>query len=220
MYESPSWLHELWVARDTLWQGFLTSVQCSALAIVCGTLIGIVAGLVLTYGKFWMRVPFRLYVDLIRGTPVFVLVLACFYMAPALGWQISAFQAGALGLTLFCGSHVAEIVRGSLQAIPRGQLEAGKAIGLTFYQSLGYVLLPQALRQILPTWVNSSTEIVKASTLLSVIGVAELLLSTQQVIARTFMTLEFYLFAGFLFFIINYAIELLGRHIEKRVALP
>jgi polar amino acid transport system permease protein len=115
---------------------------------------------------------------------------------------------------------VAEIVRGSLQAIPRGQLEAGKAIGLTFSQSLSYVLLPQALRQILPTWVNSSTEIVKASTLLSVIGVAELLLSTQQVIARNFMTLQFYLFAGFLFFVINYAIELLGRQIEKRVALP
>jgi polar amino acid transport system permease protein len=167
-----------------------------------------------------MRAPFRFYVDLIRGTPVFVLVLACFYMAPALGWQISAFQAGALGLTLFCGSHVAEIVRGALQALPRGQMEASKAIGLTFYQSLGYVLLPQALRQILPTWVNSSTEIVKASTLLSVIGVAELLLSTQQIIARNFMTLEFYLFAGFLFFVINYGIELLGRHIEKRVALP
>ena len=102
----------------------------------------------------------------------------------------------------------------------RIESDAGKAIGLTFYQSLGYVLLPQALRQILPTWVNSSTEIVKASTLLSVIGVAELLLSTQQIIARTFMTLEFYLFAGFLFFVINYGIELLGRHIEKRVALP
>ncbi|HEX8593082.1 MAG TPA: amino acid ABC transporter permease [Pseudomonas sp.] len=220
MYEQPSWLHELWIARETLWAGFLTSVQCSALAIVCGTLIGVFAGLVLTYGTLWARLPFRVYVDLIRGTPVFVLVLAVFYMAPALGWPISAFQAGALGLTLFCGSHVAEIVRGALQAIAQGQLEAGKAIGLTFRQSLMYVLLPQALRQILPTWVNSSTEIVKASTLLSVIGVAELLLSTQQVIARTFMTLEFYLFAGFLFFVINYAIELLGRQIEKRVALP
>ena len=135
MYESPSWLHELWIARDTLWAGFQTSIYCSVLAIIFGTLIGIFAGLILTYGKFWMRAPFRLYVDLVRGTPVFVLVLACFYMLPALGWQISAFQAGAVGLTLFCGSHVAEIVRGALQAIPRGQLEAGKAIGLTFKQS-------------------------------------------------------------------------------------
>lgn len=70
MYESPSWLHELWVAREVLWQGFLTSVQCSALAILLGTLVGIVAGLVLTYGTFWMRAPFRFYVDIIRGTPV------------------------------------------------------------------------------------------------------------------------------------------------------
>ncbi|KPX50106.1 Polar amino acid ABC-type transport system, permease protein [Pseudomonas syringae pv. helianthi] len=220
MYQPPGWLQELWTAREVLWSGFLTSIQCSALVIAAGTLIGMLAGLVLTYGGFFVRLPIRLYVDLIRGTPVFVLVLAVFYMVPALGWQISAFQAGAIGLTLFCGSHVSEIVRGALQAIPRGQLEAGKAIGLRFNQSLRYVLLPQAMRQILPTWVNSSTEIVKASTLLSVIGVAELLLSTQQVIARTFMTLEFYLFAGFLFFLINYAIELLGRHIEKRVALP
>jgi polar amino acid transport system permease protein len=114
-------LHELWVAREVLWQGFLTSVQVSALAILLGTVVGVFAGLVLTYGKFWMRAPFRFYVDVIRGTPVFVLVLACFYMAPALGWQISAFQAGALGLTLFCGSHVAEIVRGALQALPVGR---------------------------------------------------------------------------------------------------
>ncbi|MEE5071821.1 amino acid ABC transporter permease [Pseudomonas alliivorans] len=220
MYQPSGWLQEVWNAREVLWSGFLTSIQCSALAILFGTLIGMFAGLVLTYGGFFARLPIRLYVDLIRGTPVFVLVLAVFYMVPALGWQITAFQAGALGLTLFCGSHVSEIVRGALQSIARGQLEAGKAIGLRFGQSLRYVLLPQAMRQILPTWVNSSTEIVKASTLLSVIGVAELLLSTQQVIARTFMTLEFYLFAGFLFFLINYAIELLGRHIEKRVALP
>ena len=131
--------------------------------------------------------PFRLYVDLIRGTPVFVLVLACFYMLPALGWQITAFQAGAVGLTLFCGSHVSEIVRGALQAIPRGQLEAGKAIGLTFYQSLGYVLLPQALRQILPTWVmkvraitcwvlssNSATPITESKVEALTISVEEL----------------------------------------------
>lgn len=143
MYESPSWLHELWVAREVLWQGFLTSVQVSALAILLGTMLGIVAGLVLTYGKFWMRAPFRFYVDIIRGTPVFVLVLACFYMAPALGWQISAFQAGALGLTLFCGSHVAEIVRGALQALPSGQMEASKAIGLTFFNPLATCCCPR-----------------------------------------------------------------------------
>lgn len=108
--------------------GFQTSIYCSVLAIIFGTLIGIFAGLILTYGKFWMRAPFRLYVDLIRGTPVFVLVLACFYMLPALGWQITAFQAGAVGLTLFCGSHVSEIVRGALQAIPVGNWKRARRL--------------------------------------------------------------------------------------------
>ncbi|MDH4765587.1 polar amino acid transport system permease protein [Pseudomonas sp. SORGH_AS199] len=220
MYEAPSWFLELWNARQTLAAGFATTLACSVLAVLGGTLLGTLGGLALTYGRWPLRLPFRIYSDLIRGTPVFVLVLACYYMAPALGLRPTPFQAGTAALLLFCGSHVAEIVRGALQAIPRGQHEAAKAIGLTFAQSLKEVLLPQALRQILPTWVNASTEIVKASTLLSVIGVAELLLSSQQVIARTFMTLQFYLFAGLLFFLINFAIERLGRYLEKRVTLP
>ncbi|MCF5292992.1 ABC transporter permease subunit, partial [Pseudomonas syringae] len=117
MYQPPGWLQEVWNAREVLWSGFLTSIQCSALAIAAGTLIGMLAGLVLTYGGFFARLPIRLYVDLIRGTPVFVLVLAVFYMVPALGWAISAVQAGAKSLTLFCGSPVSEILRGALQAL-------------------------------------------------------------------------------------------------------
>jgi polar amino acid transport system permease protein len=79
--------------------------------------------------------------------------------------------------------------------------------------------MPQALRQILPTWVNAATEMVKASTLLSVIGVAELLLSTQQVISRNFLSLEFYFFAGLIYFVLNFSIERFGRHLERRLAV-
>ena len=123
-------------------------------------------------------------------------------------------------LTLFCSSHVGEIVRGALLALPRGQTEAAKSIGLTFPTTFFSVLLPQALRQILPTWVNTATEIVKASTLLSIIGVVELLLSVQQVISRTYFSLELYFFAGFVFFLINFAIEKTGRFFERKVAIP
>jgi polar amino acid transport system permease protein len=115
---------------------------------------------------------------------------------------------------------VGEIVRGALQAIPTGQTEAAKSIGLTFRQTFTSVLLPQALRQILPTWVNTATEIVKASTLLSIIGVVELLLSVQQVISRNFLTLEFYFFAGFVYIVINFSIERAGRYVERKVAIP
>jgi polar amino acid transport system permease protein len=136
------------------------------------------------------------------------------------GVDLTAFQAGVLALTLFCWSHVGEIVRGALSAIAVGQTEAAKSIGLTFVQTFVYVLLPQALRQILPTWVNTATEIVKASTLLSIIGVVELLLATQQVISRTYLSLEFYLFAGFVYFLLNFVIEQAGRAVERRISIP
>ncbi|AUH02118.1 amino acid ABC transporter permease [Pectobacteriaceae bacterium CE70] len=220
MNDPFSWWYQLWQAKTTLAQGFMVTVLSSGLAIIGGTVMGTLIGVVITFGHRLLRLLLRLYIDVIRGTPVLVLVLACFYIAPAVGWNIGAFEAGVLALTLFCSSHVAEIVRGALQAVPKGQSEAAKAIALTFYQDLWYVQLPQALRQILPTWVNSAAEIVKASTLLSVIGVADLLLSSQQIIARTFMTLPFYAFAGLLFFIINFSIECLGRYLEKRVRLP
>ncbi|MGM3162329.1 amino acid ABC transporter permease [Dickeya undicola] len=220
MNDPFSWWYQLWQAKSTLAQGFLVTLSSSLLAILAGSVAGAWVGLAMTFGQRTLRWLFRFYIDVIRGTPVLVLVLACFYIAPALGWSIGAFEAGVLALALFCSSHVAEIIRGALQAVPKGQSEAAKAIGLTFWQDLRYVQLPQALRQILPTWVNSAAEIVKASTLLSVIGVADLLLSSQQVIARTFMTLQFYAFAGLLFFIINFSIECVGRYLEKRVRLP
>lgn len=217
--ELTYFLNELWIARGALWQGFQLTVAISALSVAFGTMLGLFVGMVLVYAWWPLKFLVRLYVDFIRGTPVFVLVLASFYILSVIGIHLNAFQAGVLAITLFCSSHVGEMVRGALQAIHRGQTEAAMAIGLTFRQTFQYVLMPQALRQILPTWVNAATEMVKASTLLSVIGVAELLLSTQQVISRNFLSLEFYFFAGLVYFIINFSIERLGRHLEHRLAV-
>lgn len=210
--------HEVWIAKGAIWAGFQMTVAISILAVGFGTLLGVFVGLSLTYGWLPIRVATRVYVDFIRGTPVFVLVLASFYILSVIGIQLNAFQAGVLAITVFCSTHVGEMVRGALNAIDRGQTEAAMAIGLSFRQIFLYVLMPQALRQILPTWVNAATEMVKASTLLSVIGVTELLLATQQIISRNFLSLEFYFLAGFIYFLIDFSIERLGRYVEKKVA--
>jgi polar amino acid transport system permease protein len=214
----PAFFEQLWMARYSLLQGFINTIETSAAAIVFGTMIGLIVGVLITYGPRLVQFLCRVYIDLMRGTPVLVLVLATFYVPAVFGLRLGSFWAGILALTLFCGSHVAEIARGALQAIPRGQAEAAKAIGLTFPQVLAYVLVPQALRSMLPTWINTCVELVKASTLLSVIGVAELLLNTQQIIARNFMTLPFYLFAGLIYLLVNFVIEQLGRAAERRVS--
>jgi polar amino acid transport system permease protein len=220
MNEIVQFAHELWVSRWAIAQGLGTTVLVSVLAIVLGTILGVLVGLVLVYGGWLSRFVARIYIDFVRGTPVFVLVLASFYLLSQIGIQLTAFQAGLVALVVFCGTHVGENLRGALQSLPRGQTEAAKAIGLTFPQIFWYVLAPQALRQALPSWINTATEMVKASTLLSVIGVAELLLVTKQIIVRNFMTLEFYLLAGLIYFLIDYAIERAGKAVERRVALP
>lgn len=210
---------ELWMARVALVEGFIRTIETSAVSILLGTALGLVIGILLVYGPLVLRLLCRAYVDIMRGTPVLVLILASFYIPSVIGLQLSAFQAGLLALTLFCGAHIGEIVRGSLQSIPVGQTEAARSIGLTFPQILAYVLLPQALRSILPTWINTGAELVKASTLLSVIGVGELLLKTQEIVGRNFMTLDFYLFAGLLYLLVNLGIEQAGKALERRVAV-
>jgi polar amino acid transport system permease protein len=209
---------ELWNARWAVAMGTGMTLVISALAITLGSTLGLVVGLGLTYGHWTLRFLVRVYTDFIRGTPVFVLVLASYYILAVAGIQLTAFEAGVFALTVFCSSHVGEIVRGALQAIPAGQTEASMAVGLTFRQTFAYVLLPQALRQILPTWVNTATEMVKASTLLSVIGVVELLLATQQVISRTYMVIPFYLMAGAIYLVLNFTISQLGAALERRFA--
>ena len=219
MNELSAFADQIWIARFVLLKGLGLTVSISLLSIFAGSVLGVLVGLALVYGNYAARLVARAYTDFIRGTPVLVLVLASYYILSTVGINLDPFQAGVLALAIFCSSHVGEIVRGALQAIPRGQTEAAKAIGLTFIQTFTSVLWPQALRQILPTWVNTAAEMVKASTLLSVIGVAELLLRTQQIISRNFMSLEFYFLAGFLYFVINYAIERFGKYVERRTAI-
>lgn len=218
--ELLTFLDQLWLARIPILKGIGVTVSISLLAILTGTVLGVGVGLALTYGARPLRWLVRGYTDFIRGTPVLVLVLASYYVLGTVGLDLGPFQAGVLALAVFCSSHVGEIVRGALQAIPSGQTEAAKAIGLTFPQTFAYVLGPQALRQALPAWVNTAAEMVKASTLLSIIGVAELLLRTQELISRTFLSLEFYFFAGFLYFVVNYGIERFGRYVERKTSIP
>lgn len=215
-----AFLSALDAASGPLAHGFMLTVGISAAAVVLGSLIGIAIGLVLTYGGTIAALPFRAFVDIVRGTPVLVLILASFYMPSGLGVSPGPVEAGVLALTIFCSSHVGETLRGALNAIPPGQTDAARAIGLTFPKMVLYVLMPQALRQIAPNFVNTAVEIVKASSLLSAIGVGELLLTTQEIIGRTFQTMEFYALAGLLYLVINLAISAGGGWLERRVHTP
>ncbi|ODT82186.1 MAG: ABC transporter permease [Pelagibacterium sp. SCN 64-44] len=198
--------------------GLGTTLTVSAEAIALGTLVGAILGHVMHYAPILVRVPGWLYLDFVRGTPVLVLVLAAYYILPLTGVGIDAQTSAMVALAIFCSAQVTEVVRGGLSAVPAGQDEAAKSIGLAFTQRLAYVILPQAARQALPAWINTAIEIIKASSLLAVIGVPEVMMVIQQTVSRNYMNAEFYLVAAVIYFCINYSLERLGKFIERRLA--
>lgn len=211
-----SFLFEAWQARAALAEGLGVTLLSSLFSIIMATVCGLLMGVALTFGWWWLRLLARLYVDLLRGIPLLVLILFTYYGLALFGINVAAFWAGVIALGAFATAHVAETVRGAVESVPAGQMEAAKAIGLTFGQRLAYVILPQAVRRMLPPWVNTALEIVKGTTLLSIIGVVELLLAAQQVMARNYMIIDFYLLALALYFAINFTLAQLGAVLERR----
>jgi polar amino acid transport system permease protein len=199
-----------------VWRGLSVTIEASALVIGAGTLGGMFGGLVLLYGPLPLRLLMRIYVDTIRGIPLLVLIFSVFYGLPALGLPITGFVSAVLALAIFGTAHVSEVVRGAVDSIPDGQTEAAKSIGLTFYKRLRYVIFPQALARAIPPWTNTAVELVKASSLLALVSIVDLLYSTEQIAARTRQPLLFYGVAALLYFSINYSLSRVGAHIEKK----
>ena len=201
-----------------LGHGLLITLATSGLVVALALAVGMVLGAGVTYGPWFIAWPIRLFSDVIRGIPILVLIFFVYYGLPAVHVNLATFTAAVFALTLFSTAQVIEIVRGALQSIHHGQMEAGKAIGLTFVQRLAYVILPQALRRFLPPWLNSVVDAVKGSALVSLIGISDLMLEIQKVAGRTYEALPVYSVGALIYFAINYALSTLSRRLEARTA--
>lgn len=214
----PDMWQRLWNLLPILLNGALLTVEVSFFAILLSAVVGLLGGLGLVYGSSPLRFFVRAYVDLVRGIPALVLLFVVYYILPVLGLQLSPFSAGVIALTLLGGAHVTENMRGGISSIPRTQVDAAKAIGLVFWSRLRWVILPQAVRRILPPFINTAVDLVKGSALASLVGLREILLATQQIAGSTFIVLPTYALATILYLGINYCISLLGDTLEKRYA--
>ena len=199
-----------------LWKGTLITLAISALVAALSLVLGVVLGTLACYGPFLVRWAIRLlYCDVIRGIPVLVLIFTIYYGLPLLlGFEIDSFVTAVVALTVFTTAQVTEIARGAIQSIHFGQTEAGKAIGLGFWPRMIYIVLPQAVRRFLPPWINSVTEVVKGSALVSLVGIVDLMLATQQVIGRVYEPMPLYIVGAIIYFLINYSLSSASRRLE------
>ena len=201
---------------------FLMGVWVTFLYTTGSIAIGIVIGLAACFARlsrfWWLRLFARSYQELFRCTPLLVQILWAYYALPMLlGITISNTTAGLLTLSLYVGSFYAEIFRGGINAIDKGQREAAAAIGMSGVQSMRYIILPQAVKKMLPAFINQSVIQVKNTSLLYAISVAELTYMTAVVNSETYRPLEAYSLAAVLYFAMLFPLTQIADHFERRM---
>jgi polar amino acid transport system permease protein len=201
-----------------LWQGLLITLEVSALVVFFSLIAGVILGVGIVYGPWWLYWPIRIYSDFLRGIPLLVLIFFLYYALPFVSINLTNIAAVVLALAAFETAHIIEVVRGAIQSIPRGQNEAAKTIGLTFAKRLLYVIAPQAVRRFLPPWINAVVDTVKGSALVSLVGIVDLTLAIQQVIGRTYIPMPLYILGAVMYFVINYSLSSASRALEARFA--
>jgi polar amino acid transport system permease protein len=201
-----------------LWQGLFVTLEVSVLVVVFSLIAGVILGVGIVYGPWWLYWPIRIYSDFLRGIPLLVLIFFLYYALPFVSINLTNIAAVVLALSAFETAHIIEVVRGAIQSIPRGQNEAAKTIGLRFGQRLLYVIAPQAVRRFLPPWMNAVVDTVKGSALVSLVGIVDLMLAIQQVIGRTYIPMPLYVLGAVMYFVINYSLSSASRALEARFA--
>ncbi len=207
----------LYKALPALLVGALVTLRVTALSIAVGLVIGLGVGLARVWPNSFLRNVSSAYIELIRGTPLLVQIFLVYFGLPALGLNLDPFVAGVLAMGINSGAYVGEIVRGGIESIAQGQMEAALSLGMSWWQSMYYVILPQALFRILPPLGNEFIALLKDSSLVSTIAIAELTRTGQIIITRTFKSFEIWVGVALFYFVMTYAISRVVRYSEKRM---
>lgn len=207
-------------------EGVKLTLQTTVLAFALALLLGLIGGLGRVSKNPVLYAIATLYVEVIRGLPMLVIIL---YMGFVIGPRIRDFTGGAfdppmlqraiMGLGFGYGAYLTEVYRAGIQSIHRGQMEAARSLGMTYFQAMRYVILPQAFRVILPPLVNDLSALLKDSSLIAVIALPDLLQRGRLYISRTFRAFEGYNTVALLYLVMTLALSLLSRVLERRMRI-
>lgn len=200
-----------------LLRGFGITILAWLFGTVCGMILGLLIALAQRYGPAWLRWLLQGYIEIIRGTPFLVQLFVLYYGGPLLGLRLDALPAGLLGLTIYGSPYFAEIFRSGFRAVPLGQIEAARAIGMAEPTIVRRILLPIGLVSSLPALVNFSIILTKETVILSIITVPELMYQVQRMSTETFRYLEANLVLALFFWLLVETISRFGRKLESRI---
>lgn len=205
----------VWLSVPLLAKASVVTIQIAVLAGIAEIVFGIALGLMSLAQSRLIRGPVAIYVDVIRGTPLLIQIFFVYFVLPGFGIGFNEFWAGVFALGLNGAAFVAETVRGAVGSIEKGQSEAARSIGMREHQTLIWILLPQALRQIVPPTTNEVINLTKNTSLLSAISVFELTRSGQSIVSMYFAPLEVYGLLAMYYYVIVKALTVLSRKLEN-----
>lgn len=197
------------------------TILISIFAILMGLAIGIIVGLGRISNNFFIRGAASVYVEALRGTPLIIQIFFIYFGLPALGYNFTdPLPAATLALGLNSGAYQGEIVRGGIQSIPKGQMEAARSTGMSYLQAMRHVILPQGFRLIIPPLTNEYVTVIKDSSLAYTIGVIELTYVGNKLVSVYFEPFAIFLFVALVYFTLTALTSIIMRFVEKRFRIP
>ncbi len=203
-----------------LLQGAGTTLLLTVEGLAAGLLLGLLTALARVYGgKFWRGLAVG-YVEIFRGTPLLVQLFLIYYGLPGIGITLSREWSAFLALGLNSGAYQAEYLRGSILAIGSGQMMAGRAIGMSKWQVIWEIILPQALRLAIPAWANEPVSLLKSTAVVFLIAIPELMAQGKDIAARTYNPIGAYITVAIIYLAIVYLLDAFLKWAEVRVKIP
>ena len=204
-------------AMPLLLTGAVVTVKITALSVFLGILIGLFVGIARISTFKIVHLAAAVYVDFLRGTPLLVQIFLVYFALPVLtGQRIDPFVAAIAACSINSSAYVAEIFRAGIQSIDAGQMEAGRSLGMTWTQTMRYIIVPQAARRVIPPLGNEFIALLKDSSVVSVIGFEELTRRGQLIIARTYASLEIWICVAIIYLVMTVSISRLVAWLERR----
>lgn len=205
----------VWTYRSLLWQGLQNTVILAVICLVLGLFFGLFVGAARYSSRRILNYPATAFVEVFRNTPVLIQIMWFFFAFPIISpFAVDSFTAATLGLVLNTTAFSSEIFRAGIQSIPKGQWEAAKALGMTYIEQMRRVILPQAITRMIPAFMNRAVELVKMTSLASVIAYGELMHEAKTIAAITFKPIEMYTAVAIIYFLLIFPFALLVRRLE------
>ena len=201
-----------------LLKGTLVTIILSVVSVCIGTIIGLFIALGKMSSKLYLRLPMNMYINFFRGTPLFLqIMLVHFGVVVLMLGKTNVIVASILALSLNSAAYCAEIFRAGIQSIDKGQVEAAKSLGMTRYQVMRTIVLPQAIKRMIPAFGNEFIVLIKDSSLVAIIAAPELMYWSGAMVGQYYRIWEPYLTAALIYFILTYSLSKLLSYMERRM---